>query len=231
MQKQARFSCMNILETKGLTKKYRIGERDVVILDNITLTVTRGEFVVISGSSGSGKTTLLSILSGLDQPSGGRVVLDGQDITGYSEDQLAIIRNRTTGFVFQAFHLVPSLNAMENVMFPAELCRDPDASHNAEVLLRRVGLWQRRHNFPQQLSGGEKQRVALCRALINNPKILFADEPTGNLDSKNSNEIVKLLMEMHCERQTTLILATHSREIADKAQRVIRLHDGRLNNR
>lgn len=222
---------MNILETKGLTKNYRIGERDVVILDNITLAVKKGEFVVISGSSGSGKTTLLSILSGLDQPSGGSVILDNQDITGFTEDQLAIIRNRTTGFVFQAFHLVPSLNAMENVMFPAELCRDPDASQKAEELLQRVGVWQRRLNFPQQLSGGEKQRVALCRALINNPKILFADEPTGNLDSKNSNEIVKLLVEMHREKQTTLILATHSKEIAEQAQRVIRLHDGRLNSR
>ena len=222
---------MNILETTGLTKKYRIGERDVVILDDITLSVKRGEFVVISGSSGSGKTTLLSILSGLDQPSGGRVVLDNQDITGFSEDQLAIIRNRIIGFVFQAFHLVPSLNAMENVMFPAELCNDNEASQKAEALLKRVGLWQRKHNYPQQLSGGEKQRVALCRALINDPKILFADEPTGNLDSKNSNEIVKLLVKMHRENQTTLILATHSREIAEQAQRVITLHDGRLNNR
>jgi len=222
---------MNILETTGLTKKYRIGERDVVILDDITLSVKRGEFVVISGSSGSGKTRLLSILSGLDQPSGGRVVLDDQDITGFSEDQLAIIRNRIIGFVFQAFHLVPSLNAMENVMFPAELCNDNEASQKAEALLKRVGLWQRKYNYPQQLSGGEKQRVALCRALINDPKILFADEPTGNLDSKNSNEIVKLLVEMHRERQTTLILATHSKEIAEQAQRVITLHDGRLNSR
>jgi putative ABC transport system ATP-binding protein len=222
---------MNILETTGLTKTYRIGDRDVVILDDITLLIEKGEFVVISGSSGSGKTTLLSILSGLDQPSGGRVVLDGQDITGFSEDQLAVIRNRIIGFVFQAFHLVPSLSAMENVMFPAELCHDAEASQKAEALLKRVGLWQRRHNYPQQLSGGEKQRVALCRALINNPKILFADEPTGNLDSKNSNEIVKLLLEMHRERQTTLILATHSQEIAEQAQRVIRLHDGRLNSK
>ncbi len=229
-RKNSQVTHMNILETKGLTKTYQVGERELVILDDISLTIEKGEFLVVSGSSGSGKTTLLSILSGLDQPSSGSVVLNGQDITGYSEDQLAEIRNLTTGFVFQAFHLVPSLNAMENVMFPAELCGDDHAAEKAEKLLKRVGLWQRRHNFVQQLSGGEKQRVALCRALINNPQILFADEPTGNLDSKNSNEIVKLLMEMHQERQTTLIMATHSSEIAVLAQRVIKLHDGRLNS-
>ncbi len=221
---------MNILETTALSKNYQIDGRQLRILDNVSLAVRKGEFVVISGSSGSGKTTLLSIVSGLDQPSSGTVVLDGQDITGFSEDQLASIRNQTTGFVFQAFHLVPSLNALENVMFPAELCGDMDAEEKAEELLKRVGLWQRRNNFIQQLSGGEKQRVALCRALINDPKILFADEPTGNLDSKNSHEIVKLLMEMHRERETTLIMATHSSEIAAQAQRVIRLHDGRLSN-
>lgn len=221
---------MNILETQGVTKTYRIGERKLVILDDISMTVNRGEFVVISGSSGSGKTTLLSILSGLDQPCSGRIILDGDDITGFSEDQLAVIRNKTTGFVFQAFHLVPSLNALENVMFPAELYGDGDAAPRAEQLLKRVGMWQRRHNFVQQLSGGEKQRIALCRALINSPPILFADEPTGNLDSKNSNAIVKLLTEMHQERQTTLIMATHSLEITEQAQRVIRLHDGRLNS-
>ncbi len=219
---------MVILETRELTKIYRIGERDVVILDRISLVVKRGEFVVISGSSGSGKTTLLSILSGLDQPSSGAVILDGRDITGFSEDQLAAIRNRTTGFVFQAFHLVPSLNAKENVMFPAELCGDVDAGEKAEHLLKRVGLWQRWQNYPHQLSGGEKQRVGLCRALINNPKLLFADEPTGNLDSRNSEGIVKLLMEMHRERETTLVMATHSSEIARQAERIIRLNDGMI---
>lgn len=219
---------MNIVETNSLFKNYRIGQRELAVLENISLVVKKGEFLVVSGSSGSGKTTLLSILSGLDQPSSGRVILDGQDITGFSEDQLAGIRNRTTGFVFQDFHLIPSLNALENVMFPAELNNDNSAPKRAEELLKRVGIWQRRHNFPQQLSGGEKQRVALCRALINNPKILFADEPTGNLDSKNSHDIVRLLMEMHKEKQTTLIMATHSLEIARQAQRVIRLHDGSL---
>ncbi|MDJ0622363.1 MAG: ABC transporter ATP-binding protein [Desulfocapsaceae bacterium] len=219
---------MEILKTENLSKIYKIGEREIAVLDNISLTVIEGEFVVISGSSGSGKTTLLSILSGLDRPTSGKITLADQDITGLDEDQLAEIRNRTTGFVFQAFHLVPSLNAIENVMFPAELCGDLKAQEKAGDLLRRVGVWERRHNFPHQLSGGEKQRVALCRALINNPRIVFADEPTGNLDSRNSEEIVKLLLEMQKERNTTLIMATHSPEIAALAQRTISLLDGKI---
>lgn len=221
---------MAILETREITKEYTIGERQIIILDNVSFSVEKGEFVVITGSSGSGKTTLLSIISGLDKPTSGTVHLADQDITGLSEDDLAEIRNRTTGFVFQAFHLIPSLNTLENVAFPAELNGDGEAYEKAESLLRRVGLWQRRKNFPSQLSGGEKQRVALCRALINNPQIVFADEPTGNLDSKNSQEIVTLLLEMQREWQTTLIMATHSPDIAAKAQRTIRLYDGRLAN-
>lgn len=221
---------MAILETQEVCKVYTIGEREIVVLDSVSLTVAEGEFVVISGSSGSGKTTLLSILSGLDRPTSGKIHLAGKDITEFDEDQLAEIRNRTTGFVFQAFHLVPSLNAIENVMFPAELCGAGDAFTKAGELLKRVGLWQRRENFPEQLSGGEKQRVALCRALINNPRIVFADEPTGNLDSKNSEDIVKLLLEMQGEWNTTLVMATHSSEIAALAKRVISLHDGRLDN-
>ncbi len=221
---------MAILQTQAISKLYTIDDRKIVILDNVSLFVDEGEFVVISGSSGSGKTTLLSILSGLDKPSSGTVTLAGEDITSLDEDELAEIRNRTTGFVFQAFHLVPSLSALENVMFPAELSGDVQASSKAKNLLERVGLWQRRHNFPSQLSGGEKQRVALCRALINNPKIVFADEPTGNLDSKNSDEIVRLLLEMQHEYNTTLIMATHSPEIAAMAQRRIVLYDGKLQN-
>ncbi len=219
---------MIILESRGLMKTYTIGERREHILHDISLQIEAGEFVVVSGSSGSGKTTLLSLLSGLDRPSSGRILLAGRDITELSEDQLAPIRNIETGFVFQAFHLIPSLNALENVMFPAELRRDMAAAAKAESLLRRVGLWERRANFPQQLSGGEKQRVAICRALINAPKIVFADEPTGNLDSENSRGIVELLAGLHQERGTTLVLATHSSEIAARADRVIVLHDGRL---
>ena len=219
-----------ILDANDLSKTYTIGERQESVLEEVSIQVEAGEFVVIAGASGSGKTTLLSILSGLDRPSCGRVTMAGRDITGLSEDELAPVRNRLTGFVFQAFHLVPSLNALENVMFPAELNRDPAAADKASSLLRKVGLWHRRHNYPQQLSGGEKQRVAICRALINNPKIIFADEPTGNLDSENSRSIIELLLELHREHNTTLVMATHSREVAAQADRIIRLHDGRLQN-
>jgi putative ABC transport system ATP-binding protein len=219
-----------ILEARELTKAYVIGDRRVRVLDSVSFSVTTGEFLVIEGSSGSGKTTLLSLLSGLDRPSSGRVLMAGTDITDLSEDRLAPIRNGLIGFVFQAFHLVPSLNAIENVTFPAELRRDPHALTKATDLLRRVNLWERRGNFPSQLSGGEKQRVAICRALINQPRIIFADEPTGNLDSENGREILALLMELHRERQATLVLATHSEEIAANAQRVIVLRDGRLEN-
>jgi putative ABC transport system ATP-binding protein len=217
-----------IVETRGLEKIYTIGDHQEHILRDVSLQIRTGEFVVISGSSGSGKTTLLSILSGLDRPTSGTILLSGRDITGLSEDQLAPLRNIETGFVFQAFHLIPSLNAIENAMFPAELRGDRQAAGKAEALLRRVGLWERRSNYPQQISGGEKQRVAICRALINGPKIVFADEPTGNLDSENSRGIVDLLAGLHREQNTTLVLATHSPEIARRADRVIVLHDGRL---
>lgn len=219
-----------ILEASELSKTYTIGERQESILERVSIAVGGGEFVVIAGSSGSGKTTLLSILSGLDRPSSGRVIMAGRDITDLSEDRLAPVRNELTGFVFQAFHLVPSLNALENVMFPAELKRDPAAGEKASALLKRVGLWNRRYNYPQQLSGGEKQRVAICRALINNPKIIFADEPTGNLDSENSRSIIELLLELHREHNTTLVMATHSHELAALADRTIHLHDGKLQN-
>lgn len=217
-----------ILEARQLSKSYTIGEKRISVLDEMSLTIAAGEFLVIAGSSGSGKTTLLSLLSGLDRPTAGRIIMAGRDITDLSEDQLAPLRNELIGFVFQAFHLVPSLNALENVMFPAELKNDPQAETKASGLLQRVGLWDRRHNFPHQLSGGEKQRVAICRALINSPRIIFADEPTGNLDSENGTAIINLLTELHQASGTTLILATHNREIAHRAERIIFLHDGRL---
>lgn len=217
-----------ILEAHDLTKSYAIGDREVRVLDSISLAVDTGEFLVIKGSSGSGKTTLLTLLSGLDRPTSGRIVMAGREITDLSEDQLAPLRNTAIGFVFQSFHLVPSLNAMENIMFPAELRGEPQAAALATDLLQRTGLWQRRHSFPQQLSGGEKQRVAICRALINQPQIIFADEPTGNLDSENGAAVLALLLDLHREHHTTLIMATHSSRIADQAQRVITLADGRL---
>jgi putative ABC transport system ATP-binding protein len=217
-----------ILTAEGLSKHYYLGSRKITVLKDISLTINKGEFVVISGNSGSGKTTLLSVLSGLDRPSSGRITLAGSDITDLTEDQLAPIRNKLTGFVFQAFHLIPSLNGIENVMFPAELRKDADAGIKAQALLDRVGLGHRSENFPEQLSGGEQQRVAICRALVNDPEIVFADEPTGNLDSENSEGIIRLLLDLHAARQATLVMATHSRSLASRADRVIHLHDGRI---
>jgi len=219
---------LTILETKAISKSYSIDGRELCVLDDLSFVIQSGEFVAIMGSSGSGKTTLLSLLSGLDSPSRGRVLIEGRDITDLSEDELAPIRNATIGFVFQSFLLIPSLSALENVMFPAELQGDRQARAKATALLDRVGMSHRTGNFPHQLSGGEKQRVAICRALINEPRILFADEPTGNLDSKNGDAILQLLLDLHQERNTTLVLVTHSPELAERAERVITLHDGRL---
>jgi putative ABC transport system ATP-binding protein len=219
---------MPVVEARNLTKTYTIAEREIRVLDNVSLTVAAGEFLVIEGSSGSGKTTLLSLLSGLDKPSSGRVLLEEKDITDTSEDDLAPLRNERIGFVFQSFHLVPSLTALENVMFPAELKRDHRARDKAADLLKRVDMQNRSTNYPHQLSGGEMQRVAMCRAVINNPKIIFADEPTGNLDSENGKAVLELLLEFQKERRTTLVLVTHSAEIAKIADRMIVLKDGRI---
>ena len=219
---------MPAVEAKNITKTYTIADREIRVLDNVSLSVAQGEFLVIEGSSGSGKTTLLSLLSGLDKPSSGRVLLEETDITDTSEDDLAPLRNEIIGFVFQSFHLVPSLTALENVMFPAEIKRDPAAHDKAADLLKRVGMQKRSTNYPHQLSGGEMQRVAMCRAVINNPKIIFADEPTGNLDSENGKAVLELLLEFQKERQTTLVLVTHSLDIAKIADRMIVLKDGRI---
>ena len=190
--------------------------------------VAEGEFLVVQGESGSGKSTLLSILSGLDTVDEGRVLIEGRDITNLAEDELAPLRNSSFGFVFQSYHLVPSLTALENVMFPAELRGDQQARGKAEQLLTRVGLSDRAASFPHQLSGGEKQRCAICRALINEPRIIFADEPTGNLDSINGKAVLDLLLELHREKGATLVLVTHSMSIAAKAGRVVLLRDGRI---
>ncbi len=219
---------MTILQANEITKQYRIGNRNITVLDSITLEVAPGEFLVVKGESGSGKSTLLTILSGLDRPDRGRISIEGRDITDLDEDALAPLRNSTFGFVFQSFHLVPSLSALENVMFPAELKGDKEARTKALALLDRVGLAHRIASFPHQLSGGEKQRCAICRALINDPRIIFADEPTGNLDSVNGEAILALLLELQRERGTTMILVTHSPEIARSADRVITLKDGRI---
>ena len=219
---------MPIVEARDITKTYTIGDREICVLNDVSISVSEGEFLVVAGSSGSGKTTLLSLLSGLDKPSSGRVLVEERDITDTSEDDLAPLRNGTIGFVFQSFHLVPSLTALENVMFPAELNHDSRAGAKAADLLKRVGMQDRSANFPHQLSGGEMQRVAMCRAVINNPRIIFADEPTGNLDSENGRAVLDLLLEFQRERRTTLVLITHSLDIADMADRVIVLKDGRI---
>ena len=219
---------MHVLEARHVTKTYRIGEREIPILEDISFGVAAGEFLVVEGASGSGKTTLLTLLSGLDRPTAGSVWIGKTDITDLKEDELAPFRNQTLGFVFQSFHLVPSLNALENVMLPAELRGDPKALEKAKALMERTGLANRRFHYPHQLSGGEKQRVALCRALVNEPEIIFADEPTGNLDSENSDAILNLLLALRKEYGATLVTVTHSPEIAAAADRTVTLRDGRI---
>ncbi len=219
---------MPILEAQHVTKSYRLDRRLISVLEDVSLAIEAGEFVVIKGSSGSGKTTLLTLLSGLDHPTAGRIFIDGRDITEATEEMLAPLRNQTIGFVFQSFHLVPSMTARENVMFPAELKGASDAAERADRLLDRVGLGDRAGNLPAQLSGGEKQRIALCRALVNRPKLIFADEPTGNLDSENGRIVLDQLVDLKTENGATLVLVTHNPEIAAMADRVLILDDGRL---
>ncbi|MGD9976133.1 MAG: ABC transporter ATP-binding protein [Desulfatirhabdiaceae bacterium] len=217
---------MCLLEARGLGKIYTAGSRNIPVLKNVFIQIQPGEFVALQGKSGSGKTTLLSLMAGLDKPSDGRVIFDGEDITDWSEDRLAPFRNRMMGFVFQSFYLVPSLTARENIMFPAELNRDRQARSKAEKLLQQVGLGDRADNLPHQLSGGEKQRVAICRAVINRPRLIFADEPTGNLDTENSRIVLDILIQMQQDQGAALILVTHSSFIAGQANRVIVLKDG-----
>jgi len=214
-----------MLLSEGLTQTYQSGGRELTVLNNITFEVERGGFVAIVGPSGSGKTTLLGLLAGLDRPASGRVVLDGHDLADLSEDDRARLRSEKVGFVFQSFHLISTLTARENVQVPLELRGEP-AEARAEELLQRVGLGGRSHHYPTQLSGGEQQRVALARAFAARPQILFADEPTGNLDAKTGAGIVELMMELNRELGTTLVLVTHDPELADKAKRIIRLADG-----
>jgi putative ABC transport system ATP-binding protein len=219
---------MAILEARRLCKTYDVDSRRITVLDQIDMQAAAGAFLVIGGSSGSGKTTLLTLLSGLDRPTSGEVLIDGRDISNAGEEELAPMRSRTIGFVFQSFHLVPSMTAKENIMFPAELIGDARADERAERLLQRVGMAHRRDNLPSQLSGGEKQRIAICRAMVNRPALLFADEPTGNLDTENGKIVLEQLIELKDEHNATLVLATHNPEIARAADRVITLRDGRI---
>lgn len=215
-----------MLVAESLTKEYRSGERTLAVLRDVSFHIHAGELVAITGPSGSGKTTLLGLLAGLDTPSAGRVVLDGADLSTMSEDARARLRSARVGFVFQSFQLIPTLTAIENVQVPLELRGDPRAERRAAELLDRVGLAARAGHFPAQLSGGEQQRVALARAFSNEPAILFADEPTGNLDAANGAHVVELLEELNGDAGSTVVLVTHDPSLAARARRQIRLADG-----
>ncbi|HEY1498578.1 MAG TPA: ABC transporter ATP-binding protein [Acidobacteriaceae bacterium] len=215
-----------MIEVKGLKKSIRNGTRTVEILRGIDLLIPKGQFAAIMGASGSGKSTLLGLLAGLDSPTEGEVILDGIAISKLEEDKLAEVRGRRIGFVFQSYQLIPTLTALENVMLPYELNAKGDARKKAEPLLVAVGLQDRLHHYPVQLSGGEQQRVALARAFVLEPPIVFADEPTGNLDSANGQHVLELLGERHRESATTLVLVTHDPQIAERADRRIVLKDG-----
>jgi len=216
---------MSILRCESLTKTFLSGGREITVLRNITFELEAGGFLAVVGPSGSGKSTLLGLLAGLDRPAGGRVVLDGIDLGSLSEDERAALRRERVGFVFQSFHLIPTLTARENIQVPLEL-RGEDGRARAEELLARVGLQDRGHHYPAQLSGGEQQRVALARAFCHRPKILFADEPTGNLDAANGSNVIGLMVELNRELGTTLVLVTHDYDLAQRARRILRLADG-----
>ena len=217
-----------MLVATNLTKEYQSGSSSLTALRDVSFSVPQGDLVAISGPSGSGKTTLLGLLAGLDTPTRGSVVLDGDDITAMSEDGRAKLRGAKVGFVFQSFQLIPALTAQENVQVPLELRGERDASARARDLLARVGLGKRGTHFPAQLSGGEQQRVAIARAFANSPRILFADEPTGNLDGATGEMIMDTVVELNRESGTTVIVVTHEQTVAVRARRLIRLSDGAL---
>jgi putative ABC transport system ATP-binding protein len=215
-----------MLSASSLTKEYQSGDHRLTVLRDVSFSIEQGDFVAIVGPSGSGKTTLLGLLAGLDTPSRGTVSLDGTDITALDEDARARLRGEKVGFVFQSFQLIPTLTALENVQVPLELRGDNRARDRARDVLQRVGLADRLDHYPTQLSGGEQQRVAIARAFANRPRILFADEPTGNLDSDTGARIVELLESLNRESGSTVVLVTHDLSLAGRARRVIRLSDG-----
>jgi putative ABC transport system ATP-binding protein len=219
-----------MLEARQLTKEYQSGDHRLSVLRDVSFIIPDGAFVAIVGPSGSGKTTLLGLLAGLDVATRGTVLVDGEDLSRLSEDRRAQLRGAKVGFVFQSFQLIPTLTALENVQVPLELRGDSGAPARARDLLGRVGLADRAHHFPNQLSGGEQQRVAIARAFSNAPRLLFADEPTGNLDSDTGKRIVELLEGLNREAGTTVILVTHDRTLAHRAQRIITLGDGLIVN-
>lgn len=217
-----------MITLRNVTKTVRSGTEDLTILSDVSLEIPDGQFVALTGASGSGKSTLLGLLAGLDAPSSGSINVDGDEITTMSEDGLAELRSEKIGFIFQSFHLIPSLTAAENVLIPMEIRGARDARQRAEKLLEEVDLTNRGHHYPSELSGGEQQRIAIARAFSNQPKILLADEPTGNLDSKNGQHIFELMTDLHKQNNVTLVLVTHDTALAARAQRQIILKDGRV---
>jgi len=219
---------MSILEVKNLVKTYGKGENEVHAVDNVSFSVNEGEFVAIVGASGSGKSTLLHLIGGVDEPTSGKVIIDDEDIYSYSKDKLAIFRRQKVGIVYQFYNLIPVLNVRENITLPVDLDgKNPDQDKLSE-LLKTLGLEDRADYLPNQLSGGQQQRVSIGRALFNDPKIILADEPTGNLDHKASEEIVRLLREANQKYHQTIIMVTHDEKIAAQAGRVITFADGRI---
>ena len=217
-----------ILSTKNLRKEFPSGETDLVILDDISFNLEEGKSLAITGPSGSGKSTLLSLLAGLDTATSGDIILDGINLNNLNEEERAVIRKDKVGFVFQSFELLPSLTALENVMLPSELKSEEDPEKKGEYFLNRVGLSDRKNHYPNQLSGGEQQRVAIARAFACSAKILFADEPTGNLDPKNGKLISDLLFEVNSETDNALVVVTHDQELASKCDKKIQLKLGRI---
>lgn len=219
---------MEILRAENLTKKYGKGESEVVAVDNVSFSVEKGEFLAIVGSSGSGKSTLLHLLGGVDRPTSGKVYVDEKDIYSLNDDNLAIFRRRQVGIIYQFYNLIPILNVEENITLPCDLDGNKVDEKRLNELLKSLGLENRRKHLPNELSGGQQQRVSIGRAMINNPAIILADEPTGNLDSKSSEEIVELLKLTNKKYKQTIIMITHNLEIANEADRVITIEDGRI---
>jgi putative ABC transport system ATP-binding protein len=217
-----------MIRLTNVSRTVTSGAEQLTILHPVDLTVPRGQFVAVTGPSGSGKSTLLSLIAGLDAPTSGAILLGGRDITRMNEDDLADLRGAMVGFVFQSFHLIPSLTAFENVLVPLELAGADEARERAQTLIDGIGLRDRAHHYPSQLSGGEQQRVAIARAFSNRPQILLADEPTGNLDPKNGARVFDLLVDLNRHHGTTLLLVTHERSLADRADRRVVLHAGRI---
>ena len=219
-----------MIALRNVTKTVRSGTEDLTILDDVSMEIPDGQFVAVTGASGSGKSTLLGLIAGLDAPTSGSILIDEDEITSLGEDSLARIRSEKIGFVFQSFHLIPSLTAFENIMIPMEILGLSDVEERTTALLDQVDLTNRGHHYPAELSGGEQQRVAIARAFANSPKILLADEPTGNLDTKNGQHIFDLMKDLHRQNDVTLILVTHDAGLAGQAQRRIVLTDGRVSS-